>query len=151
VEGGWQAASLRDILSSELGPFQDEESNRIVLNGLPVELPPELAVPVGMVVHELATNAAKYGSLSVPQGQLEVVWTVHADGNRRELDLIWTEEQGPQVSKPSRTGFGSNLIDRILRKQCGAEFSFDYAPSGLVFRLGLPLAAPLPEPLVRTG
>jgi two-component sensor histidine kinase len=150
VDGGWRAASLRDVLWNELGPFQDQKSRdqrarRIVLNGPPVHLPPELALPMGMVVHELATNAAKYGSLSVPNGELEVVWKVQSNGHGRELNLIWTEREGPLICKPSRTGFGSNLIDRILRRQCRAEFSVDFASSGLVFRLDLPLASALPE------
>ena len=147
VEGGWRAASLHDILSNELGPFEGGETGRVIMDGPSVDLPPELAVPVGMVVHELATNAAKYGSLSVAEGTLKVDWTVRSDGRGRELDLIWTERRGPLVSKPSRTGFGSNLIHRVLTGQCKAEFSFDFASSGLAFRLRLPLASALPGPV----
>jgi two-component sensor histidine kinase len=139
LEGGWRTASLRDILWNELGPFEDHESPRIVLSGPSIDLPPEIAMPIGMAVHELATNAAKYGSLSVPQGRLEVGWNARSNGRGREFDLIWTEQKGPAVSKPSRTGFGSNLIERVLMRQCGAQFSVDYASSGLIFRLRLPL------------
>jgi hypothetical protein len=96
-----------------------------------------------MAIHELATNAAKYGSLSVPQGKLKVVWTTQLDGPSRHLHLTWSESKGPPVTKPSRTGFGSTLIERVLKGQHGASFASEFNPAGFRFRLSLALKGPM--------
>jgi hypothetical protein len=88
-----------------------------------------------MVIHELATNAAKYGALSVPEGRLEVVWKTTTP----RLSLVWEERDGPEVVVPNQTGFGSTLIERLLVRQCGASYRTDFRRSGLCFQLDLPL------------
>src|SRR5215203_4735244 len=153
VENAWRAASIRDILRSELGPYDDGAGTRVLLAGPAVELPAELAVPIGMAIHELTTNAAKYGAFSAPRGWLEVEWDVRGlDGGRR-LRLSWTEHDGPPVEKPSRKGFGSSLIQRLLTMQCKAEIDFDFDRPGLRFRMSVPLVRPEPAEvsLLRAG
>ncbi|NBJ13449.1 sensor histidine kinase [Microvirga arsenatis] len=149
VESSWRTAALADILRSELAPFAGEGSERVHLIGPEVELSADLAVPVGMAFHELTTNAAKYGALAVPEGRLEVRWDITETSEGRVLTFRWTERQGPPVEKPSRTGFGSKLIQQVLKHQCKADLRFDFDRDGLSFFLELPLPAaptnPAPE------
>ena len=140
----WKDVSLHDILNGELAPFEGA-SERVVLDGPRVDLIPELALPVGMAIHELTTNAAKYGSLSILQGRLSVSWEVRPAPSGRKLHLIWTERDGPAVSPPSRKGFGSTLIERVLSHQCGAETTYEFAESGLTLRIELPLDSAQPQ------
>ena len=137
LAGDWQAVPLREILRGELSPFGD--GMRIQLEGPEVELPPDLALALGMAFHELATNAAKYGALSTPAGRLEVNWEIRADDTELELALRWVERDGPSVTQPGRQGFGTKLIQRMLGSRKGAGFSFDFQPSGLEFGLTLSL------------
>ena len=142
VENAWRAASIRDILRSELGPYDDGAGTRVLLAGPAVELPAELAVPIGMAIHELTTNAAKYGAFSTPRGWLEVEWDVRGIDGARKLQLCWTERDGPAVEPPSRKGFGSSLIQRLLATQCRAEIDFAYDRPGLRFRMSVSLIRP---------
>jgi two-component sensor histidine kinase len=98
-------------------------------------LPAHLAVPVGMAIHELITNAAKYGALSVIGGQLTVSW--YESGG--SLVVSWREENVPNVVVPQHIGFGSQLLTRVLPQQIGADVKFEYGPSGLTGSLSLPL------------
>jgi two-component sensor histidine kinase/CheY-like chemotaxis protein len=139
VENAWRAAPIRNILRSELGPYDDGAGTRVLLAGPAAELPAELALPIGMAIHELTTNAAKYGAFSTPRGWLEVEWDVRGHEGTRKLQLWWTERDGPPVEKPSRKGFGSSLIQRLLTTQCRAEIEFAYDRPGLRFQMSVPL------------
>jgi two-component sensor histidine kinase len=139
TEDYWQTAQIGEILKNELSPYENG-SGRIRLEGPAVELSADLAVPTGMAIHELTTNAAKYGALSVPDGRIEVRWAVHGVNGSRRLELAWTEQDGPPVSPPARQGFGSTLIRRVLGDQCQAEVELDYAPEGLRFRMVAPMS-----------
>jgi two-component sensor histidine kinase len=135
----WRTALLRDILHGELGPYDDSAGTRVVLSRPALELPAELALPIGMAVHELTTNAAKYGAFSTPHGWLEVEWDVRGTDGSRRLALRWTEHDGPAVEAPSRKGFGSSLIERLLTTQCRAEIGFAFDRPGLRFQMRVPL------------
>jgi two-component sensor histidine kinase len=141
TEDFWQTAELKHLLEKELAPFHDEDGRRIVLAGPQVELSAELAVPTGMAIHELTINAAKYGALSVPTGVVEIAWDVRELDPGRSLHFTWTERDGPRVVKPNRKGFGSTLLQRVLKLQCKAEIDVDYAPEGLRFEMVAPLQA----------
>src|SRR5215204_216983 len=147
VETTWRTASLRNVLQGELDPYDDGAGTRILLSGPAVELPAELAVPIGMAIHELTTNAAKYGAFSTPRGWLEVEWDVRRTHGSRRLELWWAEHDGPLVEPPSRKGFGSNLIQRLLTTQCRAEIKFDFDRLGLRFQMSAPLVGAGPEEL----
>src|SRR3954469_5573130 len=140
TEDYWQTASVREMLRTELEPYDDGSGHRIVLSGPSLELSADLAVPTGMAIHELAANAVTHGALSVPSGRVEVVWDVlrDAEGQRR-LCLEWTERDGPPVEPPSRRGFGSTLLERVLPAQCSAEVALEFDPVGLHFRMTAPL------------
>lgn len=139
TEDYWQQASLREMLVNELGPYDDDAGSRIRLDGPSVELIGDLAVPTGMAIHELTTNAAKHGALSLPGGCVAVGWEVRGTRTGRELLLDWRESGGPPVAEPTRKGFGSTLLQRVLKVQCGAEIAFAYEPAGLHFRMAVPL------------
>ncbi len=137
----WEGAALRDVIANEVAPYDDDAQRRIRLHGPDVDLAPRAAVAVGMMVHELTTNAAKYGSLSAPGGLLDVSWSLDSSGAAPRLDLVWTERGGPRVSTPKGPGFGSTLIQRGLVRELDAQVEFDYAPAGLTFRLSMPMPA----------
>jgi two-component sensor histidine kinase len=100
-----------------------------------------MALPLGMLAHEMATNAAKYGGLSVPGGRLQVAWRVETEDGKPWLRLAWTETGGPAVEPPRRQGFGSKLLERI-GGQLGGSVNRDFAPGGLRLELRIPLPAP---------
>src|SRR4051794_29323372 len=128
----WQSASVREMLRNELEPYDDGGGHRVALNGPPLELSADLAIPTGMAIHELAANAVTHGALSVPGGRVAVVWDVGRDEDgRRMLCVEWTERDGPPVEPPSRKGFGSTLLERVLPAQCKAEVALEFDPLGL--------------------
>ncbi|MBS0296289.1 MAG: PAS domain-containing protein [Proteobacteria bacterium] len=129
----WRATHLRDVLMVE---FQPHGAERYSLQGPDVELSPSEAVALGLLFHELATNAAKYGALSAPEGRIEVSWSVD---DAARLALEWREGGGPPVSAPARRGFGSRLIERSLKGALRGEATLDFAPDGLRCHVELPL------------
>jgi two-component sensor histidine kinase len=139
TEDYWQTAPLREIALSELKPFAESRQPRFMLIGPPVELSADLAVPVGMALHELTTNAICHGALSVPGGHVEVRWSVDEGEGVRKLHLEWRERGGPPVGEPQHQGFGTTLLQRVLPMQCKAEVEVQYDPEGLRFRMQAPL------------
>lgn len=139
TEDLWQKAALEDLVQTELGPYADEARNRIVIDGPHVVLPSEAAVPIGMAIHELTTNAAKHGALSTFGGQVDVRWHVEPGGERPILHFSWIEKGGPRVNAPTRQGFGSRLLQRVLAAQLQADVSMDFPEEGLRFSMTMPI------------
>ena len=133
AESRWIGAELSVIATQELAPFCEQEG-RVHMDGPPTLLKPDVAQAIAVNLHELATNAAKYGSLSVARGRIELTWQHHADG---QLVLRWTETGGPLVQKPTRSGFGSLVIQRMI-EQLKGTVEFDWHSEGLVCELSLP-------------
>ena len=131
----WEGADLRAILEHETDAFGP---TRISLNGPPVALEPATALSLGMIFHELATNAAKYGALSTPDGRVLIDWAV-ADQRAPRLTLSWREIDGPKIAAPNRKGFGSRLIERNIRHDLAGAIELVYAPDGLMADLTVPL------------
>ena len=127
---GWEQASLADLLTKELRPYAPEQFR---LEGPDVLFDPPQALAMGMIVHELATNAAKHGALSTPDGCVSVRWAGPDPDGRTVLD--WAETGGPAVAVPSRTGFGSRLIATSLKGDLGGSADLAYAPEGFRSRL----------------
>jgi two-component sensor histidine kinase/PAS domain-containing protein len=146
--GGWMGTDLRELLTDELLPFgpvattdgssrQAGQRPRIELSGGAVALSGEIAAPVAMVVHELATNAAKHGALSVEEGSVRLAWALEEGGLLR---LSWTERGGPRVEHPPASrGFGSRMIDATVRRQLGGSLRSEWVPEGLRCEISLPL------------
>jgi two-component sensor histidine kinase len=131
----WVSADLREIAQFEFRPFGPE---RYRLAGPAVALSPERALAMGLLFHELATNAAKYGALAGGGGRVEVAWREHKLDHGTELEIDWAEHDGPPVAPPTRRGFGSRLIERSLRNLRG-EATLSYDPTGVGCRIRLPL------------
>ncbi|MCJ2092827.1 PAS domain S-box protein [Methylobacterium sp. J-072] len=145
TEDTWQTASLANLLLSELKPYAEVAADggaegRISLDGPAIDLPSEIAVPIGMAIHELTTNAAKYGALSNRTGRVAVTWSLEPGGAAGILRFHWRESGGPPVRPPSRQGFGSRLLQRVLITQVQAEVETDYDPEGF----SLTMRAPIP-------
>ena len=111
-----------------------------MLDGPPVVLASELAVPLGMAVHELTTNAAKHGALAEAHGRVEIRWHVVDEAGARKLCWVWNEHDGPPVGLPTREGFGSKLLNRVLTAQIGADVKIDFEPDGLRVTVAVPVA-----------
>jgi PAS domain S-box-containing protein len=135
------AVSFGDLLHNELDAFDDGSEKRITLTGPQVALSAQLAVSLGMAVHELTTNAAKFGSLSVYGGKVNVAWSLVIEATRRVLTIDWVESGGPPVSPPTRQGFGTRLLDFVLPGQIRAESSIDWRPDGMRLHCLVPLPA----------
>jgi two-component sensor histidine kinase len=127
----WTAADLREVIVSSAG---SQASDRINLDGPPVALSPSVAVTLSLALHELGTNASKYGALSNDTGRVEVVWAL--DGPRRtRLKLRWEEIDGPPVAPPRRKGFGTRLLQRALSAELGGSARLEFAPAGVICEL----------------
>jgi two-component sensor histidine kinase len=121
---------------AQLAHFADLVGSRIEIQGQKLRLNAAAAQAIGLALHELATNAGKYGALSTDRGRVDVCWETDSD----TLTMSWTERDGPPVSPPERRGFGSTVIDSMAKATVGGEVELDYAPSGLVWRLACPAA-----------
>lgn len=140
VSGNWQCINIEELLRSELGGFADDRTQRLIYAGPAVELPSEIALSLGLAFHELATNAAKYGALSVPDGRVSVSWSLLDDApeDRRRLELRWIEQGGPPVKTPEREGFGSTLLQKVFAVQDGSTAELRYCEDGVRFRAVVP-------------
>jgi PAS domain S-box-containing protein len=134
----WQSASLADLVGLQLGPYLDRRTSQVSVEGPTVLLKPDAAQNLGFALHELATNAAKYGALSVPEGRVSIAWRLlpEADGNGVELD--WVESCGPAVVKPAHRGFGSMVIERNLAREFDTEVELAFRAEGVQCKILLP-------------
>ena len=129
----WEGSNLKDVIDRVLQPYMLSAQERLRMSGPDVPLSPRLAVVLSMILHEIATNAAKYGALSNDSGKVALDWEVITDDAKRQLRLIWTESGGPHVTAPVQRGFGSRLIERSARDQLGGEATVDFLPRGVVY------------------
>jgi PAS domain S-box-containing protein len=136
VETRWVGAEISAIAKQELAPYLDEAGHdkRIRMEGLHTVLEPTIAQAIAVVVHELATNASKYGALSNAKGRIRLTWSRSADG---QLVLHWIESGGPKVNAPERQGFGSRLIEGTI-SQLGGKVRFDWGAEGLICEIAVP-------------
>jgi two-component sensor histidine kinase len=152
VNRNWQGASLADLVRDQLSPFAEVGGRRLNVSGPDVLVSPETAEAIGLALHELATNAVKYGALSVPTGQVTVSWALERHGNEkhgtepRRLRLSWVEQNGPLVVAPTRKGFGRLVFEEITAKRLNGEIVTDFAPTGLNWQLSISTAYLVTEP-----
>ena len=142
VEDRWVGADLRTLLEGELVPFLGTDVRRAVLDGSRVSLPVSAVQPMAMIAHELATNAVKYGALSMSEGHIVVSWRCEkmSDGTMI-LRLCWTETGGPSIQDaPVRRGFGGRMLDSTVRVQLGGQLRLAWEPTGLVCHIQVPLS-----------
>jgi PAS domain S-box-containing protein len=142
----WAGASLIQLIRSQLQHYDDLFDSRIHLQGADLILRPEAAQNIGIALHELSTNAAKFGALSVPGGTITVSWAVLNDGdNVRRMQLRWKEQSGPPVILPTHKGFGRMVMDRIAGQALGGNSKAVFAPDGVCWELDVPASSVIRE------
>jgi len=149
----WQGARLLPLVQRTLEAFRCSDSPNILTEGDDLLLPPKVATVLSMALHELGTNAMKYGALSVPEGVVRVNWECqHTPDAKRLLRLQWTERNGPRVEPPTRRGFGRELIEGGIRFECSGTVHMRFEPEGIVCEFEIPLTDPdMPPVVVRPG
>jgi PAS domain S-box-containing protein len=136
----WETARLRDIVLQAAAPALGAGSDRLSADGPELWMNPQTVVAMTLAIHELVTNAVKYGALSNDAGRIDVTWSVSSDGDApSRLRFVWSEGGGPPVTPPQRRGFGSRLIERSLAGDLGGRVELDYRPEGLLCTLDAPL------------
>jgi two-component sensor histidine kinase len=135
TEGGWKSIPIMELLYAVLGPYLDRAS----LDGPNIDLEPDPVFNLSAALHELTANAIKHGSLSRPKGQLDVRWSANRTQRGMTLALDWVEKNGPPARRPRRVGFGTRLIDLVIRRQLNGEVSRSYSRKGLAVKLLVPL------------
>ena len=138
AQAGQDTLPLRDIVTAELAPHE-RGTGSLSVTGPDFDLTSRAGLALAMAIHELATNAVKYGALSVPAGRLDVAWTEGGDAEHRTLNFAWTESGGPPVKPPTRRGFGTALIERVLADELGTTVTREFPESGLRCTIVLPL------------
>jgi two-component sensor histidine kinase len=135
VESRWAGAELQSLVTQELSPYCQECENRVRIDGPNQFLEPNIAQTIAVTMHELATNAAKHGALSVAEGHVQVEWLRTSDGR---LVLRWNETGGPPVKPPTRQGYGTRVMEAMVRHQLNGEMRFDWRAKGLACEITLP-------------
>lgn len=130
-----EGAAIGDIVDRALSAFRDRDGTRFAIEGPFVRVSPEITLALSMALHELATNAIKYGALSVPEGRVAVEWSIKQEHSLRHLFFCWTEHDGPSVSPPTRTGFGTRMIERVLRQHVRGDAAIHYHQHGVRFEI----------------
>ncbi|MEJ0028575.1 MAG: HWE histidine kinase domain-containing protein [Rhizomicrobium sp.] len=131
----WEGADIRRLIAEEMAPYTSADASRVTLDGPSMLVDSSRAQTISLALHELATNAAKYGALSEPEGKVAIAWSVENGA----LGIAWRESDGPAVLPPVRSGFGSKIINASVAAQRGGGASFDWKPQGLRCALTIPL------------
>ena len=136
IRGEIEGAPIGDIVRGALRTFDDGTDGLFAIDGPDLRLEPGVTLALSMALHELGTNAAKYGALSVPYGHVRVQWSLRAgEGGGRDFEFLWQESGGPVVSPPTRIGFGTRMIDRLMSKHMRGIAQTTYPPEGVQFHL----------------
>jgi PAS domain S-box-containing protein len=141
TQENWEGARLTDIVNQAFAPYQHRSagSDAITTSGPDLRVPPSIALSLSMALHELCTNALKYGALKEPGGHVRIVWTVAVEDGAQRLRMRWEEHGGPPVTPPSQKGFGSRLIEDGLSRELDGAAHLNFETSGVVCTIDVPL------------
>jgi PAS domain S-box-containing protein len=139
IKNDWRGADVQELVRAQLAPFADLIGTRVQIQGPQLRVTPYAAQSIGLALHELATNASKYGSLSNDRGCVSISWQL--DGN--EFTISWVEYDGPRVEPPRRMGFGNTVISVVAEASVEGHVELDYPPTGLIWRLKCPASKTL--------
>lgn len=134
----WSGIGLRELINSQVGPYLLADAAQLVIEGEDVQLPPDHALGVGLILHELSSNAVKFGALSTARGRVKISW-VREGGAQERIRLLWKESNGPPVSPPAEPGFGTRLIQRSLDKILDSRVTLDFPRTGVEAEIAFPL------------
>jgi two-component sensor histidine kinase len=139
TQENWESAGLRDIIDQAVAPYRGGVDYHVfITEGPNLRVTPQMALSLSMALHELCTNAVKYGALSRSGGHVHVTWA-EVNGQERRLRLVWQERDGPPVAPPTRRGFGTRLIERGVARELGGHVTLAYDPQGLTCTVDVPL------------
>ena len=152
VAEDWAGASLKELIDAVLQPFGGNCAGAVEAQGPDTFLNAHAVQNIAMALHELATNATKYGAMSVPSGRVAISWNVAEEGEHgRRLKFTWAESGGPPVKRPQRTGFGHIVVERVIRRALEADVSYRFEPKGVVWSISMPAALVMTDGLRRSG
>jgi two-component sensor histidine kinase len=135
----WEGADIYEVIDASLGAYRNNvQESRLEVAGPDIRLRPKAALALSMALHELATNAAKYGALSTDAGRVDVNWSI-TDTRAPRFSFRWVESNGPPVTTPQRRGFGSRLIERGLAQDLDGNIRLEFPPSGVICIIDAPL------------
>jgi two-component sensor histidine kinase len=152
----WIGIGLSELLVAVLAPYRSADEERVKILGPAVLLPAHAVVPLSMALHELTTNAVKYGALSVPGGEVDIGWRV-SEGPDHPVELLWTERGGPKVQRPKTksprngSGFGTTLIDRVITYDLDGRTTIDFDPAGIRCTIAFPVRGQAGPPKAMPG
>lgn len=138
IASDWHGAHIDDLVRLELAPFGVLDGAQISLNGPPLGLNPDATRNIGLALHELATNASKYGALSVPEGKIAVDWELASSGRRPRFRMTWRESGGPMVTEPKHRGFGRQVIQQVTAQALAGKVTHEFLPHGVRWTLDIP-------------
>lgn len=138
IQGDWIAVSVSELAKKQLSHLGELALARCAMDGPQIRLQPQAAQGIGMAFHELATNSMKYGALSNNQGTVHIEWSLFKDNGADMVEIVWREKNGPPVTKPTRRGFGSMVIEKMAAASVRGEVSLDYASDGITWQLKAP-------------
>ncbi len=138
VNNDWKGALIEDVVRTQLAHVANRAGDRMVIDGERILITPAAAQTLSMAVHELVTNATKYGALSAPAGSVRVSWAFLHNDAGKQFRFAWVEQGGPPAERPSRRGFGSTVLETITARALGASAVLDYRPEGLTWHLNCP-------------
>jgi len=137
ADRSWSNLMLKDVISSEFAPFVEQSTGRVTIEGLDISVAPRAAIAVGLIIHELTTNAVKYGAFSNDTGTVSIR-SLGRSADDHALEFVWVESGGPPVSEPTRKGFGRTVIARSLQYSPHGRCDLDFRPTGVVCRFSIP-------------
>ena len=140
IANDWHGARIDELVRLPLTPFGLLDGVQISVNGPPLGLNPDAARNIGLALHELATNASKYGALSVPEGKVAVRWQLESTGGRPRFRMTWCESGGPIVTEPTRRGFGRQVIQQATAQALAGKMTQEFLPDGVRWILNIPAA-----------
>jgi light-regulated signal transduction histidine kinase (bacteriophytochrome)/CheY-like chemotaxis protein len=140
TQSHWEGVSIKNLIDDELAPYRLQNEDCCDASGNPLVLKPKAGLGLSMAIHELATNAAKYGSLSSPEGRVRIEWFVAENQEGEWVFLTWTETGGPTVSQPTRVGFGRTLLERTVAHDLQGTVDLEFDPAGVKCRIRIPVS-----------
>jgi two-component sensor histidine kinase len=138
VRESWYGASLGELIRSQLSTYLDGSAVQVSIDGPAIALKPEAAQNLGLAIHELVTNAAKFGALSVPTGHVSITWAQQENPANKSIELDWRESLGPRVKVRRKKGFGSMVIERNLARALDADVKLEFDPDGVHCHIVIP-------------
>src|ERR1044071_5729584 len=138
IEHDWRGADIGQIILWQLSAVIDDHNSRVSLEGYPCVVTPRVAQALGLAIYELATNALKFGALSLPGGQVRINWQAQERNGAREFKLAWQETGGPPAAQPKKRGFGSAILENMVARSVLGSVTVTYAPTGLIWELIAP-------------